>query len=79
MKKFKLLALLGIILGVIFVNQTKCPSFTNKYIVMENIEALASNEGIYSQACVYNGSMECNDHNYVRLVIQNLEEETVLQ
>lgn len=79
MKNFKLLPLLGIILGVGIISLTKSSVATHENIVMENIEALASDENFSGGTeCTKTGSIKCHDGSYVKRVIFKLENETYL-
>lgn len=77
MKKFKLLALSGIILGVIFVSKTTKTGSTYNNVELKNIEALANSEMI-EEGCHYEGSTECIKGGYSKWVVTQIEKEALL-
>lgn len=71
MKKFKLLALSGIILGVIFVSKTTKTDSTYSNVELKNIEALANSEIDYDDKseCFKAGSVECVNGGYSEIIL----------
>lgn len=75
MQKIKLLMLFSTVLGVIVVSKSQKGFTVHNEVVLENVEALASNEKLTTGDCFNVGSLLCPDGKYVQYIICNLEDE----
>lgn len=75
MQKIKLLMLLSIVLGVIVASKSQKEFTVHNEVILENVEALASDERPTSGECFNVGSILCVDGKYAQFMIYNLENE----
>lgn len=79
MRKFKLLTIICVTLGVILTNKVKTSSITNDNVLMSNIEALANNEnGKNINECIHIGTIECPNGGYAECVFLKIDNEASL-
>ncbi len=75
MQKIKLLMLFSTVLGVIVVSKSQKGFTVHNEVVLENVEALASDERPTTGDCFNIGSILCPNGKYVQYMICNLEDE----
>lgn len=78
MQKIKLFMLLSIVLGVIVASKSQKEFTVHNEVILENVEALASDERPTTGDCFNVGSILCPDGQYVQYMMYNLEDEHLL-